>query len=183
VIGNGTVAIAIRGVGQADGITIRGNSFADIGADGIQMADGGRLVANVLVEGNRFTAPTLFAGGENAIDVKGVDGPVIIRANQISGFRPCDKATMQCTGSTGVGIVVHEGSASGRAANVTIVGNTFTDNTIGLNVTYADSTTIVDNTFVDNVTAHVRVSSAAVGCTRSGNTFVGPAIVDWGPCL
>jgi len=187
VVGTGQHGIAIRGINLADNITIRGNTFTDIGADGIQMADGGRNVRNVVVEDNVFnyeggTRTGGWTGGENAVDIKGVDGPVILRGNSVSGYLPCDSGD-ECSGSNGVGIVVHDGGASGRASDVLVEGNTFTGSVTGLNITDADDVSVRANAFIDHIGYHVRVTSAAVGCTHSGDTFAGTGAIAWGPCL
>lgn len=187
VVGTGQHGIAIRGINLADSIVIRGNTFMDIGADGIQMADGGRNVRNVLVEDNTFTYQGGtriggWTGGENAIDVKGVDGPVTLRGNTVIGYLPCD-AGDECSGSNGVGVVVHDGDPAGRAHDVLVEGNTFTGSVTGLNVTDADDVSIRSNTFRDQLSIHVRVTSAAVGCTHKGDTFSGTGSVSWGPCV
>ena len=167
--GDGVSAIRIPGDTLASGITIRGNVFRSIGADGIQMSDAGRHVENVLVEGNTFSGSASV--GENSVDVKGVDGPIVIRANTWSGFRPCEKG-QDCSGSVGVGLVVHDGQPSGRAHRVTITGNLAVDNTIGLAVAHTDGVTISGNTFRDSLQTHLRIEDVT-GCNLGTNSFQG----------
>jgi uncharacterized protein YdeI (BOF family) len=169
VAGVGVIAVRIAGDRLSRDVTIRGNTFDAIGADGIQMADAGSQVVNVVVEGNRFHGSD--AVGENAIDVKGVMGPVYLRGNTWSGFRPCETG-QDCSGSNGPGIVVHEGTPSGRAQNVWITGNFAIDNVYGINVSHADRITISGNVMRDSLLVHLRINDVS-GCVLGSNTFTG----------
>jgi parallel beta-helix repeat protein len=186
VPGTGVHAIAIPGAKLTDGATIRNNVFRDIGADGIQISDSGRLASNVTIEGNAFYGSE--AVGENGVDVKGSNGPIYIRRNLISGFRACQSpklgGSQDCSGDPGTGMVIHNGRASGRANNVTVEGNTFRNNGPrgGLVVSDADNTRILSNVFEDNSTYHVLVTDVAAGCVQSGNSFAGTGSFRWGPC-
>ena len=151
VVGNGVHAIAIRGLKPARSIVIAGNLFADISADGIQAADSGRLVSRLAITDNLFFAPT-YPGGENGIDIKGANGPVLIENNVVRGFRPCDGNTKECSGSQGAGIVIHDGEASGRASNVIVRNNDIGECTYGLIVNDADNITVGPNLFSYNGT-------------------------------
>jgi hypothetical protein len=174
VPGEDVSAINIPGVGRASDITLRGNTFDAIGSDGIHVADGGRNVTNLVIEGNRFAGSEDV--GENAVDVKGADGPITIRNNTWAGFRPCPteprSARRDCSGSNGAGLVVHDGRFSGRARNVTIVGNTAIDNTRGLVIDNADRVWVTGNVFRDSLEVHLYVEDATE-CVLAGNTFEG----------
>ena len=169
VAGIGVIAVRIAGDRLSRDVTIRGNTFDAIGADGIQMADAGSQVVNILVDGNRFYGSESV--GENAIDVKGVLGPVWIRRNTWSGFRPCQTG-QDCSGSNGPGIVVHEGTPSGRAHGVWIQDNTAIDNVYGINVSHADAITISGNTLRDSLLVHIRINDVT-GCVLGANTYSG----------
>jgi len=183
VPGKGVFAIYLRGDDTIDGVVIRGNTFARIGADGMQLGDTGRHVTNVLIEDNVFTSGPGI--GENAIDVKGVDGPVVIRGNTWSGFRPClspaKGGTQGCSGSEGAGVVIHEGEGAGRANDVTVVDNLAFDNTRGLVVNHADNVTIEGNTFRDSLELHIFVGDVTA-CRLGENVFEGSGepVVDQG---
>ena len=195
--GDGVHAIAIRGRDRADGIVIRGNAFRFIGADGVQLGDSGREVRDVTIADNRFEGSE--GVGENAVDVKGVEGPILIRGNVVHGFRPClspkKGGTQDCSGSEGAGIVVHDGEASGPAARVTLEANEVYDNVYGITVSNGARTIVVtgnrlhDNTgvglLVDEVTGisiagnefranpvHVRIQDVTSGCVLGQNDFL-----------
>jgi hypothetical protein len=176
-VGKGAVGIYLHGSKTIDDVIISGNRFSNISADGVQMSDAGRLVSNVLVANNVFTAPDGskgWTGGENAIDVKGVNGPVVIRGNRYSGFRACNGSRDQCSGSTGVGLVVHEGSPSGRARNVTVTANYGSDNVTNLAVHDADNITVTDNVLKSSAATAAQVSFDHVsGCRVGSNTLLG----------
>jgi nitrous oxidase accessory protein NosD len=172
--GEDVSAINIPGAGHARDITIQGNTFDAIGSDGIHVADAGRNVTNLVIDGNRFAGSEDV--GENAVDVKGADGPITIRNNTWSGFRPCEteprSARRDCSGSNGAGLVVHDGRFSGRARNVTIVGNTAIDNTRGLVIDKADRVWVTENVFRDSLEVHLYVEDVTE-CVLAGNSFRG----------
>lgn len=176
VPGVGVSAVAILGASASDNITLRGNHFWEIGADGVQLAGSGRLVSNVRIEWNTFTGSE--AVGENAIDVKGVNGPVLIRANTWSGFRPCQSprlgGTQDCTGSSGAGVVVHHDAASGRPRNVSLIANTAINNTAALAVWNSDIVTVSGNTFKYSLAWQLSMRYLT-GCRLGANTYVGSA--------
>lgn len=181
--GKGQHGIYIRGALAADNITIENSTFADIGGDGIQVADSGRLVTNLTIRGNTFTghvvreAPFDWAGGENAIDIKGADGPVLIEGNTASGFAPCvKKSGAECTGDPGSAMVIHEGKF-GQPNAVTVRGNTIRDNPVnGLNVRNATGAIeITGNTFIDNGKRSLDVYLVGT-CVVGNNTFTGTGI-------
>lgn len=163
-------------------VTIRNNTFVDIGADGMQIGDQSRDIQNVLIEGNTFYVTNADVG-ENGVDIKGVDGPIVVRGNVFHGFRPCESATQDCTGSAGVGMVVHSGSAAGAPQNVTIESNEFYDNTLGLRVSDTTNVVIRNNNFHDNQKQPVTVSGTT-NCTHGGDVFVNNGQPpDWGGCV
>ncbi len=120
-----------------DDITIQHNIFRYIGADAIQLGEEARYISHINILDNEFVARE--GVGENAIDVKGVEGPIMIAGNQIHGFRPClspktnPPGNQDCTGSNGPGVIIHAGGAVQTAPNnVTIENNDIYDNTYGL---------------------------------------------------
>ena len=176
-------------------ITIRNNSFIDIGADGVQMGNakpldgqpGSNPIERVVIWGNTFTA-TNEDVGENGVDIKNVVGPVIVIDNLFHGFRPCEPATQDCSGSGGAAMVLHMGAnnihvernrfvdnsrglAIGRPnnpfapTNVRVFNNLFHDNLVrGLTIQAVDATDpqgiqVLHNTFLNNGGRHL-----AVGC-------------------
>lgn len=182
VPGRGVFAIYIRGDHAIEDVTIRNNTFRRIGADAMQLGDTGRLVSDIRIEGNTFIGDGV---GENAIDVKGVGGPVVIRGNTWSGYRPClspsKGGTQDCSGSEGAGVVIHEGEGAGRAHDVTVVDNVAFDNTRGIVVNHADGVTIAGNTFRDSIEVHIFVGDVT-GCDLGANVFegTGEPVVDQG---
>jgi parallel beta-helix repeat protein len=196
VPGKGVHAIYIQGDEAAENILITGNTFSSIGADGIQMGDAGRNVRDLTISGNTFEGAD--GVGENAVDVKGVDGPITISDNIVRGYRPCVSpirgGTQDCSGSKGTGIVVHNGKAAGPASNVRVEGNDISDNVTGLVVSSgASQITVSGNRIHDNgtgllvdavtdisITGHVltnntlqvRIQSVASGCAVAGNHLV-----------
>lgn len=132
-----------------DTVTIQGNSFSEIGADGIQLGIKASNIQNILIHGNNFSGGEDV--GENGIDVKGVLGPIIIKKNKFQRFRPCESETQDCTGGNGAGLVIHEGSKSGQAQNVVVEENEFIDNMIGIVVANSDNHIIRNNMIHDNV--------------------------------
>jgi nitrous oxidase accessory protein NosD len=196
VPGRGVHGIYIQGDQTAEDILITGNTFRSIGADGIQMGDAGRNVRNLTITGNTFEGAEGI--GENAVDVKAVDGPITISDNVVRGYRPCVSplkgGTQDCSGSNGTGVVVHNGRAAGPAANVRVEGNDISDNVTGLVVSSGAShvtvsgnrihdngtgllvdqvtdISITANVFMNN-TLQVRIESVSSGCTLSGNELV-----------
>lgn len=184
---------------DVDGVVIRGNRFQDIGSDGVHLGTFGRNIRNVSIEDNDFTTrPNI---GENAIDIKGVDGPVVVSGNVIHGFRTCKG---DCSGANGEGIVVH--SRDGPATNVIIERNLIYDNEIGvmisrgsaghppvgivirnnwifdnlrqgIRVKYPHSVKIYNNTLVDNGATNLYIGNAdsvdGSRCEFKNNLFVG----------
>lgn len=193
--GKGVHAINAACATRCADITVSGNSFSSIGADGIQVGDSGRDVTNLVIENNTFQGAS--GVGENAIDIKGANGPIVIRGNLIQGFRPClspkKGGTQDCSGSPGEGVVLHAGSAAGAPGNVTVAGNTFNDNVFGLSVSDTLPNVVVrnnqftnnlqigllskspsdlliaNNTFDSNPT-HIQIKKTT-NCTLKGNTF------------
>ena len=172
---DGILAIATPGQGSINNIVIRGNFFKDIGADGIQPGPGGPNIRNMRIENNEFIGSE--AVGENAVDIKGVYGPIIVTGNKIHGFRPCESSktnppgTQDCSGSTGPGIVVHVGSANSPPQDIYIEGNDIYDNTYGINVSGGNNIVVKNNYIYNNIKAGINRSGGSV--TLSGNTYSG----------
>lgn len=198
VAGKGVHAINVscRGDCSIDRIVIRHNVFRFIGADGIQLGEAGRAIRRVKIVKNTFIGSEDV--GENGVDIKGVEGPIIVTHNKMHGFRPC-RGTQDCSGSPGEAMVIHEASTSGSASNVKVKNNDFFDSIFGLTVTdgstnilvkgnrfsgnqdigmlvdQAFSVRIVANVFSNNPT-QLRIQDTPLpggSCTRPGNTFIG----------
>lgn len=181
------------------GIIIRGSRFQNIGADGIQVGEENRNIRDVIIEDNTFIGQS--TGGENGVDVKGVDGPIIIRRNTFSGFRVCDPKIHDCSGSNGVGMVIHDGDPSGESKNVTMEGNIFTDNIYGLIVATSCCHKVIDNVFRNNSVMGLQVrqvtdieisgnrfqdgvsiAASVTNCRLSGNVLLEGATAAWRGC-
>ena len=182
VVGDGVHGINITGPssgGIVDGITIRNNSFKWIGADGIQIGQNTRNIKNVYIQNNEFVGSADV--GENAVDVKGSDGPTYITGNKIHGFRPCESpktnppGNQDCSGSNGPGITIHDGGNSKTPAyNVTVENNDIYDNTIGMVVaTGAKNIVVRGNRISGNqkqgIEMHEVYSVSITGNTLSNN--------------
>jgi parallel beta-helix repeat protein len=179
VAGDGVHAINIPGPSAGSvtsGITIRNNRFQDIGADGIQLGQNTRYIRNVTIQNNEFVGSADV--GENAVDVKGVEGPVIITGNKVHGFRPCESpksnpsGTQDCSGSNGPGLTIHEGGLTKTSAyNVTVENNDVYDNTIGLVVSTGTRNIVVrGNRISNNLTVGLDVHDA-YSVSVTNNTF------------
>jgi len=134
-----------------DDITIRNNYFEDIGSDAIHLGTHGNQIGQVIIENNKF----LISGqrspvGENAVDVKGVQGPVVIRNNIIHGFR-ATAPNQDASGAQGEGIVIHWTDTGGPSAkNVLVEKNLFFDNALHLVIAHgAQNITVRNNIFRD----------------------------------
>ncbi len=158
IAGDGVHAINITGPSAGsviDNITIRNNSFKYIGADGIQLGQNTRYIRNVSIQNNEFVGTADV--GENAVDVKGVEGPVYIGGNKVHGFRPCESpktspsGTQDCSGSNGPGITIHDGGNTKTSAyNVTVEDNDLYDNTMGLVVSTGTRNIVVRGNRISN---------------------------------
>ena len=170
------VAIAMTGKELAQNIVIRNNVFTQISSDGLQPGPNGPNVRNLTIENNEFIGSEDW--GENAIDVKGVYGPILIKNNKIHGFRPCQSSktkvqgTQDCTGSRGPAITIHVGSTGFAPQNVTIEGNDIYDNTFGITMSGGSGITIRNNSFRNNITRGIEISGGS-SITLSGNTYSG----------
>ena len=182
VAGDGVHAINITGpdaAGMVDGVIIRNNSFRDIGADGIQLGQNTRGIKNVYIENNEFVGSADV--GENAIDVKGADGPIFITGNRIHGFRPCESpktnppGNQDCSGSNGPGLTIHDGGISKTPAyNVTVENNDIYDNTTGMVVATGTKNIVVRGNRIYNnlkfgIDVHDVYSVSITGNTLSDN--------------
>ncbi|HLF26346.1 MAG TPA: right-handed parallel beta-helix repeat-containing protein [Anaerolineae bacterium] len=175
VAGKGVHAIniACRSACQIDNIVIRNNTFKYIGADGIQLGEEGRTISNVSIQNNVFIGSE--AVGENGIDIKGVDGPIYVTGNTFQGFRPCEApktgGSQDCTGSTGPGMVIHDGDPSGIPNGVTVTLNRFLDNTYGLVVSNGARNIVVSqNEFSNNLTVGLFLKDV-YSIQVTGNSF------------
>lgn len=186
--GEGVHAINASCNTKCANIVVRGNTFQAIGADGIQIGDMGRNVTNFFIVRNTFIGTAGI--GENAIDIKGAQGPIHIRRNIIKGFRPClspsKGGTQDCSGSPGEGIVLHQGKQAGAPGSVTVAGNTFENNIFGLSVSRTLPNIIVrNNTFKWNKEIGLLVSEAADIHIETNNFLSNPkhiAVQDTDPC-
>lgn len=175
--GSGIHAINMRcdDNGSINNITIRNNSFKDIGADGIQLGANRRAIKNVFIENNIFVGSD--TAGENGVDIKGVDGPVYVKNNRMHGFRPCESPTsnppgnQDCSGATGAAMVIHQGASSGSANNVIVEGNHFYDSVYGLQINANPTNIIVrDNDIYDNISTGLWLMNAS-NVTVEDNRF------------
>ncbi len=173
VPGQGVHAIAIRGAGVADGVTIEMSTFEDISADGVQAGDSGPSVTSLVIRDSVFTAP--LTGGENAVDIKGTLGPTLITGNDVGGYHPCDGSASDCSGSQGAGIVIHDNGGSGaRPQDVTISDNRIHDNERGVTLAQVDRATVTGNDFCANV-VDVYLGSDNGAYTVADNTSCAPS--------
>lgn len=152
-----------------DNVMIKGNSFESIGADGIQLGTEGRNITNMTIDNNIFQGSESV--GENAIDIKGVNGPVYVRANRLSGFRDC-QAGQDCSGSNGAALVIHTGFPSGKPTRVIIRNNSFYNNNYGLIINNAGNITIKNNDIFDNQLIGLLIINSN-NVTTADNTFWG----------
>ncbi|WP_165787209.1 right-handed parallel beta-helix repeat-containing protein [Pseudohalioglobus lutimaris] len=122
---------------STDRVTISGNKFRDIGADGIQLAGN---VGKTWITANTFEVrrPYKYRGedgkvdsrnpqrfgnvGENGLDIKSGPGPILVKKNTFYGFRP-SVPEQDVSGSNGVAIVIHKNSY-----NINVRQNYFNDN-------------------------------------------------------
>jgi hypothetical protein len=197
-------SIGIGGRYVADKIVIRGNTFRFIGSDGIHIGANGSNVMELTIEDNLFIGSATV--GENGVDVKATTGPILIRRNTFQGFRPCESPSQggaqDCSGSRGVGLVIHSGDSGGVSNRVIVKRNRFVDNIYGLVVSHGARNIVVryneftnnvsigleahdvfdievsENTFNNNPT-QIRVTNSPVSggsCTVSGNVFLGDGV-------
>lgn len=182
IAGDGVHGINITGPdagGIIDGVIIRNNTFRSIGADGIQIGQNTRNIRNVYIQNNEFVGGADV--GENGVDVKGADGPIVITGNRVHGFRPCESpktnppGTQDCSGSNGPGITIHDGGiAKTPAYNVTLENNDLYDNTIGLVVATGAKNIVVRGNRINNnlkqgIEMHDVYSVSVTGNTLSSN--------------
>lgn len=174
-VGVHAISLPCRVPCAIDNVVIRNNTFRWIGADGIQVGEEARFITNVRIEGNHFEGNEDV--GENAIDIKGVDGPIYVLKNTIKGFRPClspktnPRGTQDCSGdANGAGLIIHTGS-SGAPHNVTVMDNDFYDNRRGLEVSKdAKNITVTTNRISNSLDVGLLVNKAhSIGITN--NTF------------
>lgn len=150
-------------------VVIRNNFFDGIGSDGVPIGDTGPRISNITVEGNEFIG--YEDRGENAMDIKSGEGPMLIRNNKMHGFRPCEgvKAggNQDCSGSNGPAITIHVGGHNNPPAtptNITIENNEIYDNIYGISISGGNNITVRNNNFHDNIRQNVVVSGCS-GCT------------------
>lgn len=172
---------AINIPSEAHRVTIRRNHFSEIGADGVQMGHASGPDGRIEPRGNPITEihilDNVFVGGEdvgeNAIDIKTTTGPIVVRGNDVTGFRPCDGDTQDCSGANGAGMVVHRG-----ATGVLVDSNRFHDNRFGLVVSHGsdmvppEAILVVNNWFYDNLRDGLTVRTVH-SIEIFHNTFVG----------
>jgi len=134
----------------ADDITIRNCIFEDIGSDGIHIGALDNQIGQVIIENNEFfISGQRSPVGENGVDVKAAQGPVIIRGNTFHGFRKTVDG-QDASGGLGEGVVVHWQYTDGpQAYNVTIDKNLFYDNAVHIWIANGDVITVTNNIFRD----------------------------------
>jgi hypothetical protein len=200
--GNDTHAIDLLGNHPLSDVVIRGNHFEDIGADGVQLGSVGRSISRVTIEGNTFLAPddgesvvpqglgtVPWSGGENGVDVKGVAGPIFVAGNRFVGFDECESpvrgGTHWCSGSSGVGVTVHEGgSIATPPTGVTLRANVYEDNAVGLDISSAEDVRIESEQLIGNTAYPLRVAWDTRACTHDGRVrLLSGGLLMLGPCL
>jgi len=170
---DGVFAISMGGANPIDNVVIRGNFFKDIGADAIQPGPNGPEIRNIKIENNEFVGSEEV--GENAVDIKGVYGPIYVTNNKMHGFRPCQSSktnppgTQDCTGSNGPAIVIHTGSTGFVPTDIYVTGNDIYDSTIGFNMSNGNHVLFQNNLVYDNLEYGVNYSGGDL--TLSGNTY------------
>lgn len=162
--GNDVGAIKFGNSGASEyikNVTIRNNKFDGIGSDGIQIGDLSPRSSNITVTGNEFIG---YDGtGENSLDIKSTDGPIVIGSNYIHGFRPCNSpkhgGTQDCSGSVGEGLVIHLGGHLAPELtippnNITVENNRIENNTYGIAVSEGTNITLRGNQYANNIKAN-----------------------------
>jgi len=128
-------AVSVKYAG--DDIVVRNNRFEDIGSDGVQLGTqsylSGTRIGAVTIVDNEFWVNRPYEGilgnvGENAIDVKKVEGPVWIADNVIHGFRTTTPR-QDASGADGEGITLRF-----DAKHIVVERNLFYDNTTHLSI-------------------------------------------------
>ena len=135
---------------RASNITISGNHFRDIGANGIQFLDSeGSQYVDIAIISNEFEIvrpytyrdltgavvadPGFGNVGEVAIGIKKGPGPIVVENNTIHGFRPTLPG-QDATGSIGNGLAILN-----QASGIAIRKNHFYDNVIHLSTAQGDN--------------------------------------------
>lgn len=163
-----------------DNITIRNSRFEEIGSDGIQLGSqwwrSGAYVGTVTISGNEMGVNRPYDGilgnvGENAIDIKGVSGPVVIAGNTIQGFRPVIEG-QDASGANGDGIIIHD-----YARNIVIERNLFYDNTTHIMLgKHTQDPQAQDITIRNNVFKEARSQGSIKGRALGVNTVSNIAV-------
>lgn len=164
----GRDAHAIECNKQGKNVIVENSFFKDLGADGIQLGHSGNDIRNWLIRDNEFVDC-----GENGIDVKAVQGNIIVQNNLFKGSSGCPRGTqIGCTGDEGVGMIIHRG-----ARGVVVNGNTFIDNVHGLKVSEGAKSqppvniTVKNNFFNRNSKYGLRIRNAGSTLVFN-NTFL-----------
>jgi len=134
-----------------DDFTIRNSWFEDIGSDGIHLGALGNNIGKVIIENNHFVISGQRSPvGENGIDVKSVQGPIIITGNTFHGYRPTVPG-QDASGAQGEAIAVHWTYNNGPVAkNVTIERNLFYNNAMHVVINSgSQDITVKNNLFRD----------------------------------
>jgi hypothetical protein len=178
---------------------IAGNTFSDIGSDGIvlnELHTGFAQInfSNITIENNDFLVLQPYAPrdsngdyydepwpswadyiGENGVDVKWSDSGNVIRYNRFSHFRPTT-AGQDASGSSGRAIVVHN-----QSSDIAIYGNTMLDCQCGVDQGAPDNAMSVQiySNYIKSLPAgertaddHVPITNATVyGIQTGGPTY------------
>lgn len=136
-------AIACQDSGT--GVSVRRSIFRNIAADGIQLGHLRYPGDSHDIRDWEITDNAFYDSGENGIDIKNVQGNILISGNFFTGSRGCPGGQEGCSGDAGIGLVIHQG-----ASGVTVNGNTFYQNNRGMTVKKASRGGIPQQITVEN---------------------------------
>ena len=152
--------------------------FRNIAADGIQLGHLRYPGDSHNIRDREITGNAFYDSGENGIDIKNVQGGILISGNFFTGSRGCPGGQEGCSGDAGIGLIIHQGGSG-----VTVRGNTFYQNNRGITVKKASrggvpqQITIEDNLFYENISQIKEAGwglklGAVHGAVVRGNVFV-----------
>lgn len=159
-------------------VVVSNSIFRNVAADGIQLGHLRHPLESHNIRNWQITGNAFYNSGENGIDIKNVQGDIMISGNFFTGSRGCPGGTEGCSGDAGIGLVVHQG-----ASGVVVKGNTFYQNNRGMTVKEArrgdipQLIRVEDNLFYSNISQIKEAGwglklDAVHGAVVSGNVFV-----------
>ena len=124
-------AHAVDVLAKGDNIVIRNCTFHNVHGDGVQLGNNyysasAPYIGKVEISGCHWYIDQGI-DAENFVDIKGSDGPILIKNNKIHGAQGC-VSKQGCTGDPGYGIIIHYR----KAKNITVDGNTIYDCNYGV---------------------------------------------------